>query len=155
MNKQTDAMIQAFEALTTCVDTINTTMREPKHTVNVLTEYVEGLFSFSLFKEGDEIQLNDTWEESFAKRLESGADGWKHCSHFLINGAVGEVVDVDFSDGHFRYDIMFDNESWVTQYGIDRGKINPVPRKKRHTFNLHEKYLMASGDVSGININDV
>lgn len=141
-NKNVDRMQNAFNALNDCMETIKDNLREPKYTAERLTEYVEGLFSFAKFKEGDEVRLNSYWEPHFHAVLESEpTHGWRNSKHFLIENAVATVRAVDYFHGVFTYDVVFDSESWVQDWGENKGKVNGVPKKDRHTYRIKELFL--------------
>ncbi len=39
--------------------------------------------------------------------------GWLGAKHFLVEGAVATVVERQFYEGHFRFGLHFDDESWI------------------------------------------
>ena len=61
--------------------------------------------------------------------------GWYGCKHFLIVGAKGRVEKVDFLNGQFRVDVVFDYESWVDSQG------NETEIEDKHTFCMNEKAI--------------
>jgi hypothetical protein len=88
-----------------------------------LIDYYQGCMAAAKFKKGDRVQLRED------------ATGWDHCKHFLVKGAVGTVEEVDYYMGEYRYDIEFDNETWIDRHGVKR-----VPGTK-HTFRFSQKDL--------------
>jgi hypothetical protein len=89
--------------------------------------YYEGCMKAAKFKEGDRVTLKEDWA--------GDASGWAHCKHFLKEGEPATVSDVDYDQGHYRYEIVFDNETW-----IDKDKNKRVVTRK-HTFCFWQKEL--------------
>lgn len=86
-----------------------------------LVEYSISLFKYSLFKEGDRIQLSDT-----PKITDEISYGWLGYKDRLIKGTLGTVLEIDH-DYHgriFTYGIKFDwdyhifnfAENWLKKY---------------------------------------
>ena len=94
-----------------------------------IDEYVTALFErFAPFRVGDRVAL--------AAVPKTKGTGWSSCAHFLISGAEGEVHSVDYRDGHFVADVMFDRETWLDGGGHEQ----PVTLK--HVFCLPD-YLLS------------
>ena len=74
-----------------------------------LETYIEGLFSYSKFKIGDRVKL--------IKTVDPLPYGWSSRGHFLIEGAVATVMDLDFNKDGFAYWISFENDSWIKSDG--------------------------------------
>ena len=70
--------------------------------VERLNEFVDGLFSFSKFKEGETVAIYKT-----PIITDKVAWGWLGYKKHLIRGARGVIRKVDYWDGHFRYDVLF------------------------------------------------
>ena len=89
--------------------------------------YIDALFNkYAPFQVGDRVMIK--------KKIK--ADGnWSHSKHFLIPGAKGEVKSVDYYDGAFCADVMFDDETWIDSMGMER----PVSRK--HVFRMWENQI--------------
>jgi hypothetical protein len=90
--------------------------------------YYEGCMRASKFKEGDRVTLKEDYT--------GDASGWAHCKHFMKEDEPATVCDVDYCDGQYRYEIMFDNETWISS--TDKKK-RVVDRK--HTFCFWQKEL--------------
>lgn len=63
---------------------------------------------------GDRVKLLETPEIN-----ETVSWGWLGAKHFLVKGAKGTVVDIDYSDyqnPHFYASIVFDDETWIHPY---------------------------------------
>jgi len=91
-------------------------------------EYVDALFGrFAPFKEGDRVELIGA--------PQTDGTAWHSSSHFLIPGSPGTVCGVDYRDGRFCADVIFDNETWIDQHGL----WHPVDEK--HTYCLPESLL--------------
>ena len=88
-----------------------------------IIEYYKGCMAASKFKVGERVRLKEDIKD------------WDHCTHFLIEGAIGTVEEVDYYKGVYYYDIMFDNETWIDSKGIKQ-----VPKTK-HTFRFAQKSL--------------
>ena len=58
-------------------------------------------------------------------------EGWKHSRHFMVPANAATVCHVSVSsDGHLRYEVVFDRETWIDQRGLEQ----PVIQKHRYTF---------------------
>lgn len=88
-----------------------------------LGNYIDGLFSFAKFKEGERVQLARDYDCS-------KAPGWAGSEHFLKEGATAVVSDIDYNERGFIYGIVFDNETWLDQKGVAR----PVISKHEYSF---------------------
>jgi hypothetical protein len=71
------------------------------------------------------------------------APSWKHCEHFLVPGAAGVVVDATCGERGFRFEVLFDAESWIdtTGHGRPKGTVVPIEHDKRHRFCFGEGWL--------------
>lgn len=78
---------------------------------------------YSPFHPGDRVKLRE--DEDIRK-----SPGWTHCKHFLTRGSRAVVRDIDFRNGNFYADIVFDDDSWI---GID-GKKHPANKKHKFCF---------------------
>jgi len=85
-----------------------------------------GLFSFAKFQIGDRVKL--------AADIDAKG-GWYHCAHFLKKGEMATVVDMDYDERGFSYNVVFDNETWIDRDGVKQ----PVANK--HSFGLYERHL--------------
>lgn len=94
-----------------------------------MREYAEGLFARAPWKTGDRVRLTLTPIIN-----EKTAWGWLGCQHFLVKGALATVQDVDFREGKFVADVMFDDESWKG----DGDVLHPRPADERHVFMFWE-----------------
>lgn len=97
-------------------------------TVRRFGEYRDGLMSHSPLQPGDRVVL------AIPPRITPQKSwGWMGHKHYLIEGAIGTVREIDWSggtDGHFRCAVEFDGESW-----IDRdGQPQPIPSENRSRF---------------------
>lgn len=92
-------------------------------------EYRQGCLAASKFKSGDrlvlvkDIDLTHAW-------------GWEHCKHFLIKGEKVTVDSYDYFNGQYVYDVIFDNESFISAFDNQTYFI-----KKKHTFAIEEYYF--------------
>jgi len=98
-----------------------------------LREYAEALFEkYAPFKEGDRVEISAEIDTD---------NGWFHHSHFLKEGEQGLVMEVDYYKNKFFVTVVFDNTSWISSTGPDKGKINPIPFKERGGFCIGEDKL--------------
>jgi hypothetical protein len=92
--------------------------------------YARALFDRAPFKPGDRVRItkdpNITQEKSW---------GWMGAKHFLVVGALGTVRYVDFYDGHFCADVIWDDESWISS--TDK-TLHPVPLEDRALYRFWE-----------------
>lgn len=94
-----------------------------------IDDYIKALFEkFAPFKVDDRVMI------VFPPSIPKGS-GWQHSKHFLIVGAKGTILEVDYMDEHFVADIVFDDETWIDQ----ENKEQPVTQK--HTFRFGEEKL--------------
>ena len=93
-----------------------------------LKEYYIGCMAAAKFQPGDRVRL---------KEAPNCDNSWSHSKHFLIEGAVGTVIEHDYRPdrGGYVYDVMFDNESRIDMQG------NVIPIEKKHTYCLRQKIL--------------
>jgi len=90
-------------------------------------EYITALFDrFAPFKTGDRVVL------TVAPRCEGN---WLSSAHFLIPGSAGEVESVDYRNGHFVAEVVFDRETWIDAAGVE------WPVSMKHTYSIYEEEL--------------
>jgi hypothetical protein len=91
---------------------------------------------FAPFQVGDRVVLMK------APDYES-SPGWRPSAHFLVPGAAGVVVDAGCGQGGFRFDVMFDDESWIDNTGHQRarGSVVPMEPERKHRFGFGEGWL--------------
>lgn len=89
--------------------------------------YYEGCIKAAKFKIGDRVELKDTV-----------TDGWNGRNHFMTAGAKATIMDVDYYKGKYRYDIMFDKETWIKDWEPDKGEYDVVDK---HVFCFGQKLL--------------
>lgn len=127
--------LEKLEPLKNLVDGLKNAGLQHK---NVHYEWIEacvgGLFERSPYKEGDRVTLIKTPDLS-------NAPGWKSSAHYLIPGSPATVKTVEFDKKGFYFLIEFDNESWITTWGEDKGKINKVHPNQRHVYGFRENLL--------------
>lgn len=92
-----------------------------------IEEYVTALFGpCAPFHVGDRVKL---------VAAPNTENSWSACRHFLIPGAEATIDGVDYVDGHFVADLIFDDESWIDC----NGKVQPVAN--RHAFRIAEQLI--------------
>jgi hypothetical protein len=90
--------------------------------------YYEGCMAAAKFQEGDRVTLKQDWNGE--------ASGWQHCKHFLKQGSPATIRSIDYTPkGKYRYEIEFDNETWIDDKGIEK------PTSHKHCFTFYQKKL--------------
>lgn len=90
--------------------------------------YAKALFDRSPIKKGARVRLTKT-----PKISKTESWGWVGSEHFLVEGAMATVAEVDFADGLFSAGLIFDEESWIPTLEPSRGP-QPVDRKAQYWF---------------------
>ena len=103
----------------------------------ILSSHTHMFDRFCPFKVGDRIELASTPKIDKDTRW-----GWLGSKHYLIEGSPGVVVSRDYYKGRFSFDIKMDLESWVQDWGEDRGKWKSV--SDRHTYCFYEGTIRSS-----------
>jgi len=93
-----------------------------------MSEYTDGLFSFSKLKLGDVVALA-------SDASQDGRPGWNGFFHFMKRGARATVCDVGFGKNGFGYSVEFDNETWLDDKKVER------PVSAKHVFWFGEAEL--------------
>ena len=126
-DKKLKEVIKAFSDVDDAFKQFNSVMSTgpSSYYLEKLMGYYEGCMKAAKFQVGDRVELKEDY----------AGHGWEGQRHFLIKGAKATIHDVDYHEGKYFYDIMFDDESWI---GYDK-KINPV--KDKHTFCFRQKAL--------------
>ena len=99
-----------------------------------IQELIDGLYSFSTFKERDRVELNKTPVIN-----EKTSWGWIGDKHFLVEGAKATVHGVEWraKEQTFGYLIQFDQDSWI----------DPITKQLVYREE-HEKHLFFFGEGS-------
>lgn len=92
-----------------------------------IIDYYKGCMKAAKFKVGDRVELKEDYT--------GDAPGWAHCKHFLIKGAIATVKHADYYKGHYRYEIEFDNETWIDSKGVKQ------VQNRKHCFLFGQKEL--------------
>ena len=123
-----DLVEQSTELMGKANDTLS--MGPKKYYFEKIKVYSEALFDkFAPFKEGNRVEISAEIDTD---------NGWRSSSHFLKEGEQGLVTEVDYVGNYFFANVVFDNESWITSHGPDKGKVNPVEWEDRHSFCMRE-----------------
>ena len=93
-----------------------------------IIDYYKGCMKAAKFRKGERVELKEDVDLS-------DCSGWVSSKHFLIKGSVATVRDVDYYQGKYRYDIEFDDETWIDHEGNKQ-----IPSKK-HWFCFYQKSL--------------
>ena len=101
-----------------------------KYMLDNVERYIEGLFSFAKFKEGDTVQL---------KKAHKFDHGWNIHNPTFTKGAIAVIRNVNWrKDTGFTYDLVFDKEYYE---GSHTGIVHVVTRGHAIFSNWSEKHL--------------
>ena len=94
-----------------------------------IREYVTALFTrFAPFQEGDRVQITS------APDIDE-QNGWHTSRHFLIVGAVGTAINVDYDNGKFGADVLLDHQTRFDRDGVEH------PLLTQYTYYLTEQHI--------------
>lgn len=130
MNKQKlQEMVDAINNVSESFEAFNKVMNggPASYYFERMTEYYEGCIKAAKFKVGDRVELKETV-----------TDGWNGRNHFMTAGAKATIMDVDYYKGKYRYDIMFDKETWIKDWGDNKGEVDV---EHKHQFCFPQKRL--------------
>ena len=130
MNKEKiEDIVEGLEGVRDAMDKLNNILRggPASYYYERIIHYYEGCMAAAKFKVGDRVELREDYT--------GDATGWAHCKHFMIRGAVATVKHADYYKGKYRYEIEFDNETWIDDKGIKRAPSN------KHHFIFGQKDL--------------
>lgn len=130
MNKdKLQEMVNAINTVSDSFDTFNKVMNggPSSYYFERMIDFYDGCMKASKFKPGDRVKLK-----------ESVTDGWNGRNHFMIAGAKATIMEVDYYKGKYRYDIMFDKETWIKDWGSDKGEVDIVDK---NVFGFEQKQL--------------
>lgn len=82
-------------------------------TLDTIDRYVEGLFSFSKFKVGHQVEMANTYPVS-----KEESPGWWCYRHLLVRGSKAKINSVDWRHGRFVYYIQFNENSWMDDKNV-------------------------------------
>jgi hypothetical protein len=88
-----------------------------------IIDYYKGCMKAAKFKVGDRVELKEDCKH------------WDHHKHYMIKGALATVISADYYKGNYRYEIEFDDETWINMDGVKK-----VPERK-HCFAFGQKNL--------------
>ena len=111
----------------------------PNFYFKTMTEWIEAFFQRGPFKVGDKVQLIDVPE------IGKG-HGWHGYQKTFHLGAIGKVVQMDYHDGHFQAQIVWDEE-WRESSRLDASYNYESYQKKvepedKHLFTMCETALV-------------
>ena len=134
MNKEKlDEMVVAMNELSAAFDNFKGVMSggPASFYFDCMKEYYEGCIKAAKFKIGDRVELKETV-----------TNGWEGRNHFMTEGAKATIMDVDYYEGKYRYDIMFDKETWLKDWGTgSKEKPIEVDVIDKHHFCFKQKSL--------------
>ena len=134
--KKFDEIIQALDDLDDAFKKVTSTMSTGPASwyFERMKEYHRGCTKASKFKVGDRVQLKEDYNGT--------ATGWESKKHILKRGNFATVKAVDYYDGKYRYDIMFDRETWLKpNWDNDSEKFQEVDVSEKHVFGFKQNEL--------------
>jgi hypothetical protein len=139
---ETTTSIQRVAALRPTIDQLRVLSAGWADLLYALEKYAAAydflLAHYAKFHTDDRVRLRRT------PRIDAmRAPGWLGSKHFLVAGALGTVRDVDFRQGTFYYQIVFDAESWLDQQKVEHA-IEPA---KRASYCFQEDELAKQGEI--------
>ncbi len=108
----------------------------PRFYFEKMTKWFEALFEKGPFKIGDKVQLIRVPEIT-------KSSGWWGSRKTFALGVTGTVVHMDFSDGYFQADVVWDEE-WVDVGG---GGFNKPSHHKRRVDSERHMYRMSESSL--------
>ena len=106
--------------------------------------FAKALFERSPIKKGARVRLTKTPIIN-AER----AWGWLGSKHFLVDRAAAIVDDVDFHEGKFSAALLFDEESYISPCGANKGQAIKVAPEKRHQYWFSESDFAIMAEDNG------
>ena len=104
-------------------------LRDPHKYLSFIRD-CKSIFDRCPFNVGDTVQLTKTPEITLEKSWV-----WFGSKHFLVEGAVCKVIDIDFYNGTFYFYVKFENQTW-----FDCNNVEHKP-KDLNLFSFSEHYL--------------
>ena len=101
---------------------------------NMVAAYDILMTRYAPFKVGDCVLLTKTPVINL-----STASGWMGSKHFLVKGAAGTVATADCGTRGFKFDVIFDDESWYNH--VDKIYVK-MAEDKRHRYCFGEDDLV-------------
>jgi hypothetical protein len=106
-----------------------------------LISVLEGAILIAPFAQGDRVELACTPDLG-------RSPGWQKSAHFLVAGAKATVHSIRLDSLGWRVLVTFDDESWVSSWGKDAGKINRVEPGRRSLYTFGASHLRKIGLVA-------
>lgn len=96
---------------------------------------VQGLFTFAKFKAGDPVKMAATYPVN-----QNDSPGWMCYRHLFKAGSKAKIVEVDWYDNKFMYQIQFDKNTYMS---TDNKELPCYP-DSNPIFSISEKWLKAN-----------
>jgi hypothetical protein len=103
--------------------------------IEQMEEYKKGLLTYAKLKVGEFIKLSKTPEINSRVRW-----GWLSYKNLLVEGVVGEVREVDWYKGQFRYSINFVEDKQDHQFCFEEEFLEKAPTVKEKSLNRSETF---------------
>ena len=136
--KKFDEIIEALDDLDDAFKKVTSTMSTGPASwyFERMKEYYRGCMKASKFKVGDRVQLKEDYNGT--------ATGWESKKHILKRGNFATVKAVDYYDGKYQYDIMFDRETFLklkSNWPSCDEKYIEVDVSEKHVFGFRQNEL--------------
>lgn len=102
---------------------------------NKLCGAYEYLLSIAPHPAGSRVELAKTPEINAKDSY-----GWMGSKHFLVEGSVAIVREVDADARGFSYQLEFEDESWIDP---TTNAVNAIPPERRHVYGFRADYVRA------------
>src|ERR1035437_6588033 len=109
--------------------------KQEKEIKEKLKQFKTFLETKGRFKIGDRVEIAHT--PVIDKET---AWGWLSGKHFLVEGAKGTIILIDYYNDSFGYSVIFNDESWKDSNGV----IHPVSQKSYYHFKEENLRLVGS-----------
>jgi hypothetical protein len=103
--------------------------------------YISIFNRYSPYAYGDRVQLSKTLDIS-------EGSGWYSSRHFLIQGSKATVSSRGYRDNQFSFDVIFDDETYISTLDATKGQEFPVNSK--HTYLMFERDLLPLREKIGV-----
>ena len=104
-----------------------------------LLKNLEALDAQAPYRKGDRVELTRTPDLT-------NSPGWHGREHFLVKGAKATVEQVDFGNKGYKVSLHFDEESWISSWGDDKGKVNLIKPEERSRYGFRAASVRPIGE---------
>lgn len=104
-----------------------------------LLKNLEALDAQAPYRVGDRVVLARTPDLT-------NSPGWHGREHFLVEGAKATVEQIDFGKKGYTVSLHFDDESYISGWGEDKGKVIPIEAKDRSRYGFRAASVRPIGE---------